>query len=182
MSGHSKWANIKRKKEATDSKKSKEFSKLSRLISVAAREGGADADSNPKLRLAIEKAKYRRMPKENIDRAIQKGSGQITGQSFTEAIYEAYGPHGEAFYITALTDNPNRTVSEIRNIFSRVGGSLGGAGSTAYIFSPDPENPNFKVDVEQEQIEKLQGLVNELEDHDDIQEVYLNFDLPEVEE
>ena len=180
MSGHSKWANIKRKKEVTDAKKSKEFSKLSRLISVASREGGPDPDLNPKLRLAIEKAKYYRMPKENIERAIQKGSGQLGTQSYVEAVYEGFGPNGEAFYIKALTDNPNRTVAEIRNIFNMAGGSLGGAGSTSYIFSSDPDNPTFKVDVAAEQVERLERLLDELDDHDDIQDIFINFDLPQT--
>jgi len=181
MSGHSKWANIKRKKEVTDAKKSKIFSKMSRLISVAARKGG-DPDSNPQLRLAVEKAKEARMPKENIDKAIAKGSGQAGGESYSEAIYEGFGPNGEAFYITALTDNKNRTVSEIRNIFSRFGGSLGGAGSTAYIFNPDPSNPSYTVEInDKAYASKLEALLEELDDHEDVQDVYVNFVLPDEE-
>lgn len=179
MSGHSKWANIKRKKESEDSKKSKEFSKLSRLITVAAKHG-ADPESNPSLRLAVERARAARMPKDNIDRAIQKGSGQGGGVSFEEVVYEGFGPNGEAFYIKALTDNKNRTVSEIRNIFNRVGGSLGGAGCTAYIFNPDPSVPSFMVEISSEnQAQKLQDILDELDDHDDIQEVFVNFSLTE---
>ncbi len=179
MSGHSKWANIKRKKEVTDSKKSKVFSKMSRLISVAARNGG-DPESNAQLRLAVEKAKEARMPKDNIDKAIAKGAGTGGADTYSEVVYEAYGPNGEAFYIEALTDNKNRTVAEIRNIFSKFGGSLGGAGSTAYIFSPDPENPNYTMEItEHSQASKLEALLEELDDHDDIQEVYFNFILPE---
>ena len=157
MSGHSKWANIKRKKEVTDSKKSKIFSKMSRLISVAAK-NGADVDSNPSLRLAVERAKEARMPKENIDRAIEKGSGQGGSVSFFETVYEGFGPNGEAFYIKALTDNVNRTVAEIRNIFSKHGGSLGGLGSTAYIFSPDPDNPSYTVEVDSSAAKSLEGI------------------------
>ncbi len=178
MSGHSKWANIKRKKEVTDAKKSKIFSKMSKLISVAARSGG-DPDANPTLRLAVERAKEARMPKENIDRAIAKGSGQGGGVSFIETIYEGFGPNGEAFYIRALTDNINRTVAEIRNIFSKHGGSLGGQGSTSYIFLPDPDNPSYMVDVDSVSAKKLEELLEELDDHDDIQDVYANFELPE---
>jgi YebC/PmpR family DNA-binding regulatory protein len=179
MSGHSKWANIKRKKEVTDAKKSKIFSKMSRIISVAAK-SGADPDSNPALRLAIERAKEARMPKENIDRAIEKGSGQGGSVNFVEAVYEGFGPNGEAFYIKALTDNVNRTVAEIRNIFSRHGGSLGDAGSTAYIFSPDPNNPIYTVEVNKESAKKLEDLLNELDDHDDVQDIYVNFELTEI--
>lgn len=179
MSGHSKWANIKRKKEVTDSKKSKIFSKLSRVISVAAR-NGPDIDSNASLRLAVEKAKDARMPKENIDKAIQKGSGQSGATVFYEAVYEGFGPSGEAFYVSALTDNKNRTVAEIRSIFSKFGGSLGGAGSTAYIFQPDPENPSFTLEIDDSSLaSRLTNLLEELDDHDDVQDVYVNFVLPE---
>lgn len=172
MSGHSKWSTIKRKKGAEDAKRSKIFSKLSRLISVASKEGGSDPNTNPKLRLAIDKAKYARMPKENIDRAIQKGTGEGGENNFCEVVYEGFGPNGEAFYVKALTDNGNRTVSEIRGIFGRHGGSLGGAGSTSYIFS-DPENPSFKV----ESSETVLSLYEDLDDHDDVQEIFVNFDI-----
>ncbi len=178
MSGHSKWANIKRKKEVTDAKKSKIFSKMSRLITVAAK-NGADVDSNPSLRLAVERAKEARMPKENIDRAIDKGSGQGGSVSFFETIYEGFGPNGEAFYVKALTDNINRTVAEVRNIFSKHGGSLGGLGSTAYIFSPDPDNPSYTVEVDSSATKSLEGILDELDDNDDVQDVFVNFQLPE---
>jgi YebC/PmpR family DNA-binding regulatory protein len=181
MSGHSKWANIKRKKEVTDSKKGKVFSKISRAISVAAR-NGADPDSNPSLRLAMEKAREARMPKENIDKAIQKGSGQGGAGVYYEAVYEGFGPNGEAFYISALTDNKNRTVAEIRTIFSKFGGSLGGAGCTAYIFQPDPENPSYSMEINDTSLaHKLTNLLEELDDQDDIQDIYVNFVLPEEE-
>ncbi len=179
MSGHSKWANIKRKKEVTDSKKGKVFSKMSKLLTVAAK-SGADPDSNPKLRLVVERAKEARMPKENIDRAIAKGSGQSGDSDFFETIYEGFGPNGEAFYIRALTDNLNRTVAEIRTIFSKHGGSLGGLGSTSYIFSPDPDAPSYTTRVDDMSLaKKLEGLLEELDDHDDVQDVYVNFELPE---
>lgn len=178
MSGHSKWANIKRKKEVTDAKKSKIFSKMSRLISVAAK-NGADIDSNPALRLAVERAKEVRMPKENIDRAIEKGSGQGGSASFFETVYEGFGPNGEAFYIKALTDNINRTVAEVRNIFSKHGGSLGGLGSTAYIFSPDPDSPSYTVEVDSSAAKSLEGILDELDENDDVQDVFVNFQLPE---
>ena len=179
MSGHSKWSNIKRKKEITDSKKSKVFSKMSKLISVAAK-AGDDPETNPKLRLAVERAKEARMPKENIDRAIAKGSGKEGGGiNFIETIYEGFGPNGEAFYIRALTDNINRTVAEIRSIFGKYGGSLGGLGSTSYIFSPDPDSPNYIMEVNDDNAKKLEILLEELDDHDDVQDVYVNFELPE---
>lgn len=179
MSGHSKWSNIKRKKEVTDAKKSKIFSKMSRLIAVAAR-NGSDPDSNAPLRIAVDKAKEARMPKENIDKAIAKGSGQGGSDSYSEAVYEGFGPSGEAFYITALTDNRNRTVAEMRNIFSKAGGSLGGAGSTSYIFTPDPENPSYTMEIsDKNYAAKLLSILEELDDHDDVQDVYVNFVLPE---
>ncbi|OGC70724.1 hypothetical protein A2415_03760 [candidate division WWE3 bacterium RIFOXYC1_FULL_39_7] len=182
MSGHSKWSQIKRDKGMNDSKRSKVFSKMSKAISVAAKNGG-DPDSNPTLRLAIEKAKEARMPKDNIDRAIKKGTGEGgSGEMLHEVVYEGYGPGGEAFYIKAITDNKNRTVAEIRNVFNHAGGSLGNAGSTAYIFAADPENPVFTVDVsDKTQLDKLVKMLDELDNHEDIQDIYFNFDLPEEE-
>jgi transcriptional/translational regulatory protein YebC/TACO1 len=182
MSGHSKWANIKRQKGVNDAKKSKIFSKISRLITVAAKNGGGDPEANSTLRLAVEKAHEARMPKENIEKAIAKGTGQGGAQIYYDAIYEGYGPSGEAFYITALTDNKNRTVADIRNIFSKYGGSLGGAGSTAYIFTPDPENPTFTMEInDPAHAASLEHLLEEIEDHDDVQDVYVNFVLPDHE-
>src|SRR4030066_2303816 len=122
MSGHSKWHNIKRQKSANDAQKSKIFSKISRLITVAAKHGGGDPDANPTLRLAIQRAKDARMPKENIDKAIKKGTGELEGSEFQEVIYEAFGPHGGAFLIYCLTDNINRTVSELRSVFNKYNG------------------------------------------------------------
>ena len=154
---------------------------MSKLITVAAK-SGADPDSNPKLRFVVDRAKEARMPKENIDRAIAKGSGQGGANEFFETIYEGFGPNGEAFYIRALTDNLNRTVAEIRNIFSKHGGSLGGLGSTSYIFSPDPDNPSYMTQIDDRNLaKKLESLLEELDDHDDVQDVYVNFELPEEE-
>lgn len=182
MSGHSKWATIKRDKAVNDAKKSKIFSKLSNAISVAAKRGGGDPDANSTLRLVLEKAREARMPKENIEKAINKGLGKSGADGFEEIVYEGYGPHGVAFLIYTLTDNRNRTVSEIRNIFNKKGGSLGTLGSTAYIFSPDPKNPNFYIDIEDPNAGRvLTELYEELEDHDDIQEVHTNFRLPNPE-
>lgn len=176
MSGHSKWHNIKRKKGVEDAKKGKIFSKMSRLISVAARQGGGDPNANPGLRLAIQKAKDARMPKENIERAIKKGTGNLEGSNFQEVIYEGYGPEGGAFLIHCLTDNGNRTVSELRSMFGRAGGSLGEKGSTSYIFDSKTKDPTFVIDVTQEsKAEKIDELIEEFEDHDDIQEVFHNY-------
>ena len=180
MAKHSKWDNIKRVKEVKDAKRSKIFSKISRLIMVAAKQGGGDPDSNPNLRLAVEKAREARMPNENIDKAIRKGTGEGSeGSNFSEAVYEGFGPNGEAFYIRALTDNRNRTVSEVRNVFNKFAGSLGGAGSTSYIFLPDPTKPSYTVELSDlRYADKLTNLIDELEENDDIQEVYFNFVLP----
>ncbi len=137
MSGHSKWATIKRKKGAADAKRGQLFTKLTREITVAAKEGGGDAEANFRLRLAVQKARAENMPLENIQRAIQRGSGSgADSSSYEEIMYEGYGPHGVAFLVQALTDNRNRTVSEVRSIFTKAGGSLGEAGSVGWIFEP----------------------------------------------
>lgn len=133
MSGHSKWSTIKRQKEATDKKRGLVFSKLAKAISIAAREG-ADPESNFKLRLAVEKAKQANMPKQNIDRAIKKGSGEGEKERWEETVYEGYGPAGVAVMIETVTDNKNRTTSEIKNIFERGGGRLAGRGAVGYQF------------------------------------------------
>jgi len=175
MSGHSKWHNIKRKKEALDKKKAAKFSKLSKLIMTEAREGGGDPDKNPSLRTLIDKAKDADMPKDNIERAIKKGTGELAGVSFKKVVYEGYGPEGVAFLIQARTDNSNRTVAEVRKIFERFGGSLGGTGSAAYIFASDPENPSFTIEVgEGNDLDKLNNLIEALEEHDDVVEFYTN--------
>lgn len=179
MSGHSKWSTIKRKKEANDSKRSKIFSKLSRLITVAARLG-TDIDTNPTLRLAVEKAKEARMPKENIERAIAKVKGGNGSDSYEEIKYEGYGPYGVAFLIIALTDNKYRTVAEIRNIFNKYGGNLGALGSTSYIFGDDPSNPSFEVALaDAESLNVITNMIDHLEELDDVQEVFSNFSAPD---
>ncbi|MEX0980075.1 MAG: YebC/PmpR family DNA-binding transcriptional regulator [Gemmatimonadota bacterium] len=134
MSGHSKWATIKRKKAATDAKRGQAFTKLIREITVAAREGGGDPDFNPRLRLAVDTAKAANMPQENIERGIKKGTGELEGVDYQEIPYEGYGPGGVALYIETLTDNQNRTVAEVRHILERNGGNLGTAGSVAWQF------------------------------------------------
>jgi YebC/PmpR family DNA-binding regulatory protein len=134
MSGHSKWSTIKRKKGAADAKRGKIFTKLIRELSTAARLGGGDPDSNPRLRLVIDKAKTVNMPKDNIQRAIQKGVGGGEGEAYEEIVYEGYGPGGTAILIETLTDNKNRTVGDVRHVLSRHGGNLGASGCVSYLF------------------------------------------------
>ena len=134
MSGHSHWATIKHKKGATDAKRGKLFSKLSRAIIIAARHGGGDPEMNLKLRYAIDKAREVSMPKDNIERAIKRGTGEGEGQQFEEITYEGYGPGGVPILVDILTDNRNRTTGEIRKIFERGGGKMGSAGCVAYLF------------------------------------------------
>lgn len=135
MAGHSKWANIRFRKGAQDAKRGKLFTKLIREIMVAARAGGADPMSNPRLRSAMDKAKSQSMPKDNIDRAIKRGSGEDDEAVYEEVRYEGYGPGGVAVMVDGLTDNRNRTVAEIRYAFSKHGGNLGADGSVAYLFT-----------------------------------------------
>ena len=135
MSGHSKWHSIRHKKGATDAKRGKIFTKLIREITVAARLGGGDPDANPRLRTVMLKAREANMPRDNIDRAIKKGSGGGEGSEFHELLYEAYGPGGVALLIQVLTDNKNRSAAEIRNILTKGGGNLGESGSVSYLFS-----------------------------------------------
>ncbi len=241
MSGHSKWAGIKHKKAILDAKRGKLFSKLIKEITVAARQGGGDADSNPRLRLAVNTAKAANMPGDNIERAIKKGTGELPGISYEEINYEGYGPGGVAILLECLTDNRNRTTAEIRSIFSSKGGNLAGAGSVIWIFQKKgliiidkqaveedrlmsialeagaedlrtegdiyevitkPSNlENIKKTISENGIKysvaeltmdpkntvKLTGtparqilaLVEALEDNDDVQHVYANFDVPE---
>ncbi len=134
MSGHSKWATTKRKKAAIDSKRGKAFTKIIKEITIAAREGGGDPVGNPRLRLAIDNAKAVNMPADNIDRAIKKATGELEGVSYVELTYEGYGPGGVAVIVEVATDNKNRTVAEVRHIFSKNGGSMGEGGSVAWMF------------------------------------------------
>ena len=136
MSGHSKWATIKHKKGALDAKRGKVFTKIIREMTIAARLGGGDPDSNPRLRTAVDKAKASNMPADNIKRAIQKGTGELEGTTYEDLQLEGYGPGGVAILVEGTTDNRNRSVSEIRHIFTKHGGNLGGAGSVAYMFKP----------------------------------------------
>jgi len=242
MSGHSKWASIKHKKGALDAKRGKVFSKLVKEISVAARFGGGDPDSNPRLRGVIANAKAVNMPSDNIEKAIKKGTGELPGVAYEEVSYEGYGPGGVAIMVNCLSDNKNRTASEIRNIFDKKNGRMGGAGSVAWnfvkkgmitvdkkvvdeekLFSiaiesgaedfsaeekdvfeiytvPDKLEevkraldgkgikysvaeialvPKSTVTVTGKEAHQLLELMGEIEDHDDVQSVSSNFDIPD---
>ena len=135
MAGHSKWANIRFRKGAQDAKRGKIFTKLIREITIAARAGGSDLASNPRLRLAVDKAKAQSMPNDNIERATKPGAGEPDGDNYEEVRYEGYGPNGVAVMVDCLTDNRNRTVAEVRHAFTKFGGNLGADGSVAYLFS-----------------------------------------------
>jgi len=135
MSGHSKWATIKHKKGAADAKRGRLFTKLIREITVAAKTGGGSLDTNPALRTAVDRAKAANMPKDNIDKAIKKGTGELPGITYEGCMFEGYGPAGVAIMVDALTDNKNRTTAEIRNIFSKRGGNMAGSGSVGWIFT-----------------------------------------------
>ena len=135
MAGHSKWANIQHRKKAQDAKRGKLFTKLIREITVSARAGGGDPDANPRLRTAIDKALGANMTKDTVERAVKRGSGELDGENYEEVRYEGYGPGGVAVMVDCLTDNRNRTVSEVRHAFTKTGGNLGTDGSVAYLFS-----------------------------------------------
>jgi YebC/PmpR family DNA-binding regulatory protein len=243
MSGHSKWAGIKHKKAIVDAKRGKVFTKIVREMTVAARMGGGDPDANPRLRLAVDKAKDVNMPGDNIKKAIMKGTGELPGVTYEEISYEGYGPAGVAVFMDVMTDNRNRTVGEIRNILGKSGGSMGENGCVAWMFdkvgyilvakegveeetlleaaleagatdmkTDDDENYEIITEVEafntvraaleakgmalvsaeltrlpkntvavddEKKAAQVMRLMDALEDHDDIQNVYANFDIPD---
>lgn len=243
MSGHSKWATTKHKKAAADQKRGKIFTKITKELTVAAKLGGGDPDGNARLRSAIEKAKEANMPADNVKRAVQKGTGELPGVNYDEITYEGYGPGGVALLIECLTDNKNRSVSEIRFILSKNNGSMGEAGCVSWMFTQkglivvdknnaneddlmtialeagaedmiaDPEEPNYEiltapadletvkaalaakkikmevaevtrmpqtyVKLEGKEAEQMVRLMDALEDNDDTQNVYANFDIPD---
>ncbi len=167
MAGHSKWANIKHKKAATDKKRGKIWTKLIREITVAARQGGGDLNANPRLRLAVDKGKTANMPKDTIDRAIKKGAGTDLDDNYEEIRYEGYGPGGIAVIVDCMTDNRNRTASEVRHAFSKHGGNLGTDGSVAYMFSKKGII-SFEQDDEDAIIEAaLEAGADDVQSHDD---------------
>jgi YebC/PmpR family DNA-binding regulatory protein len=158
MSGHSKWASIKHKKAATDAKKGQLYTKIIKEITMAARNGGGNPDTNSALRTAVAKAKEANMPSDNVKNAIKRGTGEIPGVTYETVIYEAYGPAGVAIMAEALTDNKNRTTAELRNIFSKKGGNLAGAGSVSWMFS---KKGYILVEKSQAKEEELMGLILE---------------------
>jgi len=243
MAGHSKWANIKHKKAANDKKRGKIWSKLIREVTVAAREGGGDPSANPRLRLAMDKAFGANMPKDTVDRAVQRGAGGAEEENYDEIRYEGYGPGGTAVMVDCMTDNRNRTAAEVRHAFTKAGGNLGTDGSVSYLFTKQgvisfapgvdedavmeaaleagaedvvnnddgsvdvittPEdftevkdalaetgldvsqgevsfNASTTAELDQDTAEKLLRMVDNLEDLDDVQEVYTNADIaPEI--
>ena len=241
MSGHSKWSSIKHKKAAVDAKRGKMFTKLIKEITVAAREGGGDPDANPRLRTAVANAKAQNMPNETIERGILRGTGQLPGTSYEEIIYEGYGPKGVAIIVEVVTDNRNRSTSDLRNILSKHGGNLGERGCVSWMFDKKglvvidkdnadeddlimialdagaedikSEDDSYEIITEPQDFESVRNAVQEagieitleeismipqttvkldgkealqllkiigsLEDHDDVQNVYSNFDIPD---
>jgi len=172
MSGHNKWSKIKHQKGAADQRRGKEFSRLSKDIYIAVKEGGSDrVEDNPRLRLVVEKARAANMPKDRINKAIDRGMGRGEGGTLTEVNYEGYAIGGVAIEIQTATDNQNRTGAEIKNIFERHGGRLGEPGSVAYVFKM--ENP-FLISLEDKDKEKVQKLIDEFESHDDVNQVKHN--------
>src|ERR671936_438892 len=191
MAGHSKLAGIKHKKAIVDAKRGKLFTKLARTITVAAKEGGGDPEGNPALALAIQKARDASMPKDNIERAIAKGTGEGSDAEALEAVlYEGYGPGGVALLVDALTDNRNRTGSEIRHLFTKHNGNLGEPGSVAYLFDKkglvvidaarySEDDLMVAIEAGAEDIAtKLRRLIDALEDNDDFDAFHANFDAP----
>lgn len=158
MSGHSKWASIKHKKAATDAKKGKLYTKIIKEITIAARNGGGNPDTNPILRTAIAKAKEANMPSDNVKNAVKRGTGELPGVTYETVVYEGYGISGVAIMVETLTDNKNRTTAELRNIFSKKGGNLAGAGSVSWMFS---KKGYILVDKSQSKEEELMGLILE---------------------
>ncbi|UCF67788.1 MAG: YebC/PmpR family DNA-binding transcriptional regulator [Acidobacteriota bacterium] len=150
MAGHSKWANIKHRKSAQDARRAKVFTKIAREIIVAAREGGGDPAGNPRLRSAVAAARAANMPGDRVEKAIKKGTGDVNGVQFESVLYEGYGPNGVAIFVTALTDNRNRTTAEVRHLFSKYGGDLGAPGSVAWMFERKGYIEIPRADVDEE--------------------------------
>jgi len=199
MSGHNKWSSIKHKKGAADARRGRVFTKLIKEITVSARMGGGDPDANPRLRSAIQAAKSENMPKDNIERAIKKGTGELEGASYEESIYEGYGPGGAAILVESLTDNKNRAVADIRHIFNKNGGSLGANGCVAWMFdkkgyiSIEKDSANEEllmetsIDAGAEDVRDEDGIfeiITAPEDFESVREAIeaaaINFDLAEI--
>ncbi len=176
MAGHSKWANIKHRKAAQDAKRGKIFTKLIREITVAARVGGGDADANPRLRSALDKALGANMTKDTIERAIQRGTGEGEGAAIEEVTYEGYGTNGVAILVECATDNKNRTVAEVRHAFTKAGGNLGTDGSVAYLFNKQGSIVFSDVDEEQIMDAALEAGAEDIETEDGMTEVITSFE------
>jgi YebC/PmpR family DNA-binding regulatory protein len=181
MSGHSHFSSIKHKKAITDAKRSKIFSKLSRLISIAAREKGGDPETNPQLRLAVDQAKSANMPSDNIERAIKKGTGDLEGEKLEGILFEAYGPGGLAIIIEGITDNKNRTLAEIKQILNQNGGKLVGEGGARWMFERKVKEPGSlewvpkqEIELEEKDREAAERLFEALDENDSVQEIYSN--------
>jgi YebC/PmpR family DNA-binding regulatory protein len=173
MSGHSKWSTIKHKKGAADKKRGKIFTKLIKEITVAARMGGGDPEANPRLRQALAAAKTQNMPKENFERAIKKGTGELEGVSYEEIVYEGYGPGGVAVLVECLTDNRNRTIADVRYMFSKAGGNVGTDGCVAWMFDKKGLIAVEKTAVDEDTLMEvaLDAGVEDIRDEDDVFEV-----------
>ncbi|MDP3934815.1 MAG: YebC/PmpR family DNA-binding transcriptional regulator, partial [Candidatus Giovannonibacteria bacterium] len=178
MSGHSKWAQIKYKKGATDAKRGKIFSKLARMITVAAKEAGQDPKINFRLLAAIDEARRENMPNDNISRAIKRAA-EKESEELKEVVYEAYGPGGSALVIMAVTDNSNRTTNEIKHLLSEHGAKLGEQGSAMWAFNKQGKDfvAKFPTTLSEDDSKKFESLLSALDDHDDVQEVYSNAQL-----
>ncbi len=177
MSGHSKWSKIKHKKGAADAKRGAVFTKLGNAVTLAARQGGGDPEMNFSLRLAIDKAKAGNVPKENIDRAIKRGTGELGGANLEEIIYEGFGPNNIPIIIQTLTDNRNRTVAEIKHILEKSGGTMAGPNSVSWMFEKNNENSfvaKQKIEVNEETREKIQKLFDVLDENQDVTNYYTN--------
>ena len=177
MSGHSKWSTIKHKKAAEDAKRGKAFSIISKMITVAVKEGASgDPSSNPRLRLALDKAKSANMPNANVQKAIDKGLGKGGGNQIEEILYEGYGPGGVGFLVKVLTDNRNRSAAEIKSLFDKNGGSLGGPGSVTYMFERNGEDWDVKIplNVEDSVKKQVENLVEKIEENEDVEYVKTN--------
>ncbi len=176
MAGHSKWSNIKRRKGAQDAKRGKIFMRHAKNIYNAAKQGGGDIEMNPALRLAVERAKADNMPNENIERNIKKATGDLEGQHFEEITYEGYGPGGVAIIVQALTDNKNRTASEVRHAFSKNGGNLGETGSVSFMFDRKGiiiiDNEKQNIDEDEITLEALEAGADDIMTHEDAYEIF----------
>ncbi|WP_077621379.1 YebC/PmpR family DNA-binding transcriptional regulator [Sediminibacillus massiliensis] len=176
MAGHSKWKNIQRRKNAQDAKRGKIFMKMAKEIFVAAKQGGGDPDMNPSLRLAVDKAKANNMPNDNIDRAIKKATGDLEGVNYEELTYEGYGPGGVAVMVQVLTDNKNRTASEIRHAFNKNGGNLGENGCVAFMFDRkgyiEIDRETTEADEDEMLLVAIEAGAEEMETTDETFEIY----------